>query len=207
MAARVSVWPSRCSQALCTRRTGHLFHSELIDLWRGQKKFTDFINYDKVEEYRHFGGIRNEEGLPHHGDRRTPTGQENPADSRGGGRASQVMAPLNPNRSSDRFAVCLAVFLRLSKPFRLAAGILSAALSRRSPLRLRQRRQPIYTAARRNRFDSNGRFGLKPEINKGGLPVSVGGCDAGAAAVCLVALLGRAAAQVCSSRTKRVPFV
>ena len=26
-----------------------------------KQKFTDFINYDKVEEYRHFGGIRNEE--------------------------------------------------------------------------------------------------------------------------------------------------
>ena len=23
--------------------------------------FIDFINYEKVEEYRHFGGIRNEE--------------------------------------------------------------------------------------------------------------------------------------------------
>lgn len=27
----------------------------------GEKKFMDFINYDKVEEYRNFGGIRNEE--------------------------------------------------------------------------------------------------------------------------------------------------
>ena len=54
----------------------------------------------------------------------------------------------NPNRSLDRLAVCLTVFLRLSKPFRLAVGI----LSRRSPLRLRQRRQPICTAAKRNRF-------------------------------------------------------
>ena len=34
---------------------------ELIDLWKGEKKFKDFINYDKVEEYRNFGGIRNEE--------------------------------------------------------------------------------------------------------------------------------------------------
>ena len=37
------------------------FIPELIDLWKGEKKFADFINYDKVEEYRHFGGIRNEE--------------------------------------------------------------------------------------------------------------------------------------------------
>ncbi|MDR0962722.1 MAG: aminopeptidase P family protein [Mediterranea sp.] len=44
-----------------TVEPGVYFIPELIDLWRGEKKFTDFINYDKVEEYRHFGGIRNEE--------------------------------------------------------------------------------------------------------------------------------------------------
>lgn len=44
-----------------TVEPGIYFIPELIDLWRGQKKFTDFINYDKVETYRNFGGIRNEE--------------------------------------------------------------------------------------------------------------------------------------------------
>lgn len=44
-----------------TVEPGIYFIPELIDLWRGQQKFTDFINYDKVEEYRNFGGIRNEE--------------------------------------------------------------------------------------------------------------------------------------------------
>ena len=44
-----------------TVEPGIYFIPELIDLWRSEKKFTDFINYDKVEEYRHFGGIRNEE--------------------------------------------------------------------------------------------------------------------------------------------------
>ena len=44
-----------------TVEPGIYFIPELIDLWRGQGKFTDFINYEKVEEYRHFGGIRNEE--------------------------------------------------------------------------------------------------------------------------------------------------
>ena len=34
---------------------------KLIDMWKEGKKFTDFINYDKLEEYRDFGGIRNEE--------------------------------------------------------------------------------------------------------------------------------------------------
>ena len=32
-----------------------------IDRWHKENKFADFINYDKVEDYRHFGGIRNEE--------------------------------------------------------------------------------------------------------------------------------------------------
>lgn len=44
-----------------TVEPGIYFIPELIDLWKSEKKFADFINYDKVEEYRHFGGIRNEE--------------------------------------------------------------------------------------------------------------------------------------------------
>ena len=44
-----------------TVEPGIYFIPELIDLWRGQHKFTDFINYDEVEKYRNFGGIRNEE--------------------------------------------------------------------------------------------------------------------------------------------------
>lgn len=44
-----------------TVEPGIYFIPELIDFWKGEKKFKDFINYDKVEEYRNFGGIRNEE--------------------------------------------------------------------------------------------------------------------------------------------------
>lgn len=44
-----------------TVEPGIYFIPELIDMWRKENKFADFINYDKVEEYRHFGGIRNEE--------------------------------------------------------------------------------------------------------------------------------------------------
>lgn len=44
-----------------TIEPGIYFIPELIDLWRGQGKFTDFINYDAVEAYKDFGGIRNEE--------------------------------------------------------------------------------------------------------------------------------------------------
>lgn len=34
---------------------------ELIDLWKSENKFKDFLNYDKIESYRNFGGCRNEE--------------------------------------------------------------------------------------------------------------------------------------------------
>ncbi len=44
-----------------TIEPGIYFIPELIDLWRSQKKFNDFIHWDKVEAYRNFGGIRNEE--------------------------------------------------------------------------------------------------------------------------------------------------
>ena len=34
---------------------------ELIDIWRSEGKFTDFLNYDKLEGYKDFGGMRVEE--------------------------------------------------------------------------------------------------------------------------------------------------
>ncbi|WP_297097023.1 aminopeptidase P family protein [uncultured Draconibacterium sp.] len=44
-----------------TIEPGVYFIPELIDLWRGQGKFNDFINWEKVDSYRNFGGMRNEE--------------------------------------------------------------------------------------------------------------------------------------------------
>jgi len=44
-----------------TIEPGIYFIPELIDLWKRENKFADFINYDRLELYRHFGGIRNEE--------------------------------------------------------------------------------------------------------------------------------------------------
>jgi len=44
-----------------TIEPGIYFIPELIDLWRSQNKFTEFINYEKVVTYKDFGGIRNEE--------------------------------------------------------------------------------------------------------------------------------------------------
>jgi len=34
---------------------------ELIDRWKAEKQFSDYINYDKLEQFRHFSGIRVED--------------------------------------------------------------------------------------------------------------------------------------------------
>ncbi len=44
-----------------TIEPGIYFIPELIDLWRSENKFNQFINWEKVNSYRNFGGIRNEE--------------------------------------------------------------------------------------------------------------------------------------------------
>jgi len=46
-----------------TNEPGIYFIPELISLWKSENKFTDFINYAKVEEYIGFGGIRLEDDL------------------------------------------------------------------------------------------------------------------------------------------------
>ena len=50
-------------------RPGHVFTIEpgiyfipqLIDLWKSERKFDDFLNWNEIEKFRNFGGIRNEE--------------------------------------------------------------------------------------------------------------------------------------------------
>lgn len=44
-----------------TVEPGLYFIPELIDRWQAENKFTEFINYDKVADYRSFGGIRVED--------------------------------------------------------------------------------------------------------------------------------------------------
>jgi Xaa-Pro aminopeptidase len=46
-----------------TIEPGIYFVPSLIDMWRAEKRFADFINYDKLETYKDFGGIRNEENF------------------------------------------------------------------------------------------------------------------------------------------------
>ncbi|HIZ86149.1 MAG TPA: aminopeptidase P N-terminal domain-containing protein [Candidatus Coprenecus stercoravium] len=43
-----------------TIEPGVYFIPELIDMWRGQGKFKDFLNYDEIEKFRDFGGMRTE---------------------------------------------------------------------------------------------------------------------------------------------------
>jgi len=40
-----------------------IFIPELINQWKSEKKFGEFINYDKVIGYKDFGGIRIEDNL------------------------------------------------------------------------------------------------------------------------------------------------
>ncbi len=46
-----------------TVEPGIYFIPELIDLWKQQNKFIDFINYDKLEQFKNFGGIRIEDNV------------------------------------------------------------------------------------------------------------------------------------------------
>ncbi len=46
-----------------TIEPGIYFIPELIDRWKSEQRFIEFINYEKLESYRHFGGIRNEENF------------------------------------------------------------------------------------------------------------------------------------------------
>jgi len=46
-----------------TVEPGIYFIPELIDRWKEEDRFAEFINYDKVEKYRNFGGIRIEDDV------------------------------------------------------------------------------------------------------------------------------------------------
>lgn len=44
-----------------TIEPGIYFIPELIDKWKAENKFSEFLNYDKINKYRNFSGCRNEE--------------------------------------------------------------------------------------------------------------------------------------------------
>ena len=46
-----------------TIEPGIYFIPELIDIWKNENKLAEFINYDKVETYKDFGGIRIEDDI------------------------------------------------------------------------------------------------------------------------------------------------
>lgn len=46
-----------------TIEPGCYFIPELFELWKGEKKHSSFINYDKVQKYLGFGGVRIEDDL------------------------------------------------------------------------------------------------------------------------------------------------
>ena len=58
----------RCGKTLkpgfvVTDEPGIYFIPTLIDMWKAEGKFKEFINYDKLETYKDFGGIRIEDDL------------------------------------------------------------------------------------------------------------------------------------------------
>jgi len=46
-----------------TVEPGIYFIPQLIETWKKERKFRDFINYDKLAEYKNFGGIRIEDDV------------------------------------------------------------------------------------------------------------------------------------------------
>lgn len=72
-----------------TIEPGIYFIPQLIDLWKKEKKHQEFINYDKVEAYRDFGGIRIEDDVLI-----TPSG-------------SRILGKPAPKTVSEIEAVCL----------------------------------------------------------------------------------------------------
>ncbi len=46
-----------------TDEPGCYFIPALIDMWKEEKKFGQFINYDRLDAYRRFGGVRIEDDI------------------------------------------------------------------------------------------------------------------------------------------------
>ena len=51
------------SGMVLTIEPGIYFIPSLINMWKSEQRFNEFINYEKLEKYKDFGGIRNEENF------------------------------------------------------------------------------------------------------------------------------------------------
>ena len=51
------------SGMVLTIEPGIYFIPSLINMWKSEQRFNKFINYEKLEKYKEFGGIRNEENF------------------------------------------------------------------------------------------------------------------------------------------------
>ncbi len=61
-----------------TVEPGIYFIPQLIDQWRAENRFPEHIDYDRVETYKGFGGLRNEEDLLIIGDGHRVLGRKKP---------------------------------------------------------------------------------------------------------------------------------
>ena len=44
-----------------TVEPGVYFIPELIDLWKSEKRFAEYLNFEEIEKFKSFSGLRNEE--------------------------------------------------------------------------------------------------------------------------------------------------
>ena len=51
------------SGMVLTIEPGIYFIPSLINMWKSEQRFNEFINYEKLEKYKDFGGVRNEENF------------------------------------------------------------------------------------------------------------------------------------------------
>jgi Xaa-Pro aminopeptidase len=61
-----------------TVEPGIYFIPQLIDQWRAENRFPEYIDYDRVETYKGFGGLRNEEDVLITGDGHRVLGRRKP---------------------------------------------------------------------------------------------------------------------------------
>ena len=59
----IFVFTASCPRCVLTIEPGCYFIQELINIWKSEKKFSEFIDYNRIESYMDFGGIRIEDNI------------------------------------------------------------------------------------------------------------------------------------------------